>query len=140
MFLQNEFTKQYIELIESARNNPPQDEYTEKHHIIPRSLGGPDNPDNIVVLSLRDHLLAHKLLVDMTEGVNRGKMAYAYKFMINCDNFEILPEEYERIKILSIEYRKSLWKNEEFRMNASQHMSDSWNEHRKQNQSEKMKK
>ena len=127
MFLQNEFTEQYIELIESAKNNPPQDEYTEKHHIIPKSLGGTDSPDNIVVLSLRDHLLAHKLLVDMTEGVNRGKMGRAYKLMIDqniCDDFEILAEEYERTRILVSKHQsekmKSNWKDDDFRSNMIQ--------------------
>lgn len=31
----------------------------ERHHIVPRSLGGSDEPSNIVVLSHRDHTLAH---------------------------------------------------------------------------------
>jgi hypothetical protein len=35
----------------------------EKHHIQPRSLGGTDEPHNLVYLTPREHLLAHLLLV-----------------------------------------------------------------------------
>lgn len=36
--------------------------YYERHHIIPRSLGGSDEKSNIICLSASDHLFAHKLL------------------------------------------------------------------------------
>lgn len=36
-------------------------EYTERHHIIPKCMGGIDE-DNIVVLTAREHLIAHWLL------------------------------------------------------------------------------
>lgn len=36
--------------------------YTERHHIIPVSLGGDDNLDNYALLTLREHKLAHILL------------------------------------------------------------------------------
>ena len=35
----------------------------ERHHIIPRSLGGLDDPDNIVSLTVREHFFAHELLL-----------------------------------------------------------------------------
>lgn len=34
----------------------------ETHHILPRSLGGNDNKDNLVLLTLREHFIAHWLL------------------------------------------------------------------------------
>jgi ssDNA-binding Zn-finger/Zn-ribbon topoisomerase 1 len=37
-------------------------EYSENHHIIPRSLGGKDTPDNLVSLTPREHFIAHFLL------------------------------------------------------------------------------
>lgn len=37
-------------------------EYSEVHHILPRCLGGSDEPDNLVVLTAREHFLAHYLL------------------------------------------------------------------------------
>ena len=38
-------------------------EKTEIHHIIPRCLGGTDDEDNLVKLSIKQHCFAHKLLV-----------------------------------------------------------------------------
>lgn len=35
---------------------------THQHHIIPRCMGGTDDKNNLVELSLREHYLAHKLL------------------------------------------------------------------------------
>lgn len=34
----------------------------ETHHIVPKSLGGTDDPDNLVNLTVLEHVLAHKLL------------------------------------------------------------------------------
>lgn len=36
--------------------------YTERHHILPRSLGGGNEPDNLIRLSAEDHIFAHLLL------------------------------------------------------------------------------
>jgi hypothetical protein len=35
----------------------------ERHHIVPRCLGGSNRKDNLVYLTAREHFLAHKLLV-----------------------------------------------------------------------------
>lgn len=40
-------------------------EISEKHHIIPRCLGGRDRNDNLVSLTPEEHLIAHLLLVKM---------------------------------------------------------------------------
>ena len=37
-------------------------EYVEGHHIIPICMGGPNNKDNIVYLTAREHFVAHQLL------------------------------------------------------------------------------
>lgn len=39
--------------------------YRERHHIIPRCLGGNDDSDNIVDLTPEEHYVAHQLLVKM---------------------------------------------------------------------------
>lgn len=36
--------------------------YYEKHHIIPRCLGGDNSKDNLVLLTYREHIIAHRLL------------------------------------------------------------------------------
>lgn len=40
-------------------------EYKEKHHVLPKCMGGDDNPDNIVYLSHNEHVKAHVLLCKM---------------------------------------------------------------------------
>jgi hypothetical protein len=40
-------------------------EYTEKHHILPRCLGGSDSKSNLTKLTAREHYLAHYLLTKM---------------------------------------------------------------------------
>lgn len=37
--------------------------YKERHHIIPKSMGGNDQEDNLVDLTAREHFIAHLLLV-----------------------------------------------------------------------------
>ena len=39
--------------------------YTEKHHIVPKSLGGLDNESNLVKLTAREHFICHYLLTKM---------------------------------------------------------------------------
>lgn len=53
----------YNNLINKAKNrNIEEEKYVEHHHIIPLSIGGEDNKNNIVALYPREHYLAHKLL------------------------------------------------------------------------------
>lgn len=39
------------------------EEYTERHHIVPRCMGGSDDPDNLVDLTPEEHYVCHQLLV-----------------------------------------------------------------------------
>ena len=57
------------------------DSYTESHHIVPRSLGGGDDTDNLVNLTAREHFLCHWILVKMTSGQERHKMLNALRMM-----------------------------------------------------------
>lgn len=54
----------YNSLIERGKNRMLT-EYTEKHHIIPRCMGGTDAPANLVELTPEEHYLCHQLLVKM---------------------------------------------------------------------------
>lgn len=57
----NKYQKWYDQLVERARTRTLTG-YVEKHHVLPRSLGGTNDPDNIVKLTAREHLIAHMLL------------------------------------------------------------------------------
>ena len=68
-------------------SNAPDDEYFERHHIIPRSLGGSNESDNIVKLTAREHFIAHLLLTKMfNDAISREKMIYAFHMMFGTDN------------------------------------------------------
>lgn len=73
----------------------------EKHHIIPKSLGGSNKKENIVVLTPREHCLAHIILAKMYSGEEKAKMCYALislaKFR-NKNRESITSREYERLR------------------------------------------
>lgn len=56
--------------------------YFERHHVIPRSLGGDDSDDNLVALTPEDHFFAHVLLAK----IHGGKMMRALFAMSNLNN------------------------------------------------------
>lgn len=57
--------------------------YYEKHHILPKSLGGTNRKSNLVLLTAQEHFRAHFLLPEMvTSGQHRHKMACALVRMI----------------------------------------------------------
>jgi hypothetical protein len=56
------YTKLYKKLIHKAKERDMVDGYTEIHHIIPKSEGGSNDKDNLVVLTGREHFIAHKIL------------------------------------------------------------------------------
>lgn len=80
MYLDNKYTKWYKSIISKAQTRAL-DSYTEKHHIIPRSLGGTNLPDNLVKLTGREHFICHWLLMKMVTGPAREKMIYAFRMM-----------------------------------------------------------
>jgi hypothetical protein len=76
-FLENKYTKTYYSIIYRANARPEIIAYTEKHHILPKSLGGTDSIENLVALTAREHFICHMLLVKMTTGNDRYKMIHA---------------------------------------------------------------
>ena len=68
----------YRRLIKRAKGRSLQ-EYTEKHHIIPKCLGGSNFYDNLVALTAREHFVAHQLLCKIHP--NNKKLVYALYMM-----------------------------------------------------------
>lgn len=63
----------------------------ERHHILPKSLGGDNSVNNLVYLTGRQHLLAHWLLYKIHKGV---KMSMAFFLMrANKSNYLLTPIE-----------------------------------------------
>lgn len=83
MFIQNKYTKWYMQLV----SMPSTADYTERHHIIPRCLGGTDDESNLVNLSAKQHFIAHLLLPKMVTGKRDcEKLLYALRAMANLRN------------------------------------------------------
>lgn len=58
------YDKIYGQLIARGKRRVPRsDQCYERHHILPKCLGGPDLPENTVLLTPEEHFLAHQLLV-----------------------------------------------------------------------------
>jgi hypothetical protein len=71
---------EYNAFIEKCRLNPPHAGcYSEVHHIIPQSVGGSWHDDNVVRVTLLNHIECHRILARM--GLSSGAMAYAYAMM-----------------------------------------------------------
>lgn len=56
--------------------------YTEKHHIVPRCMGGSDDASNMVALTAEEHYVAHQLLVKMYPGA-QGLIFAAHRMTSN---------------------------------------------------------
>lgn len=59
------YSKHYDSLIKRALARDTINGYYEIHHIIPKCIGGSNEPDNLVKLTAREHAIAHLLLSNM---------------------------------------------------------------------------
>lgn len=78
--IENKYTKLYYKITSNAKQRITEG-YTELHHIIPQSMGGSNDKENLVELTAREHFICHWLLIKMTEGEDRSKMLYALNGM-----------------------------------------------------------
>jgi hypothetical protein len=89
------------------------------HHILPRSIGGTDSKDNLIVLTPKEHYFAHKLLYKFNTGLAKSKMAGAlvsmlpnYRRFISSKRYVI---EYEKYREWNREQAKAHWQRPEYR-------------------------
>lgn len=61
------YYSRYKKFIESLKEQSV-DGYCELHHIVPRSLGGSNNKDNLIALTARQHYVAHWILAKACGG------------------------------------------------------------------------
>ena len=102
-FLQNKYTKWYSNIISNAQNRDISG-YTEKHHIIPKSLGGSNKQTNLVKLTAREHFICHRLLTKMVVGDAKSKMwksLYITQVQgIGQNRYKITSRMYNQIKLM----------------------------------------
>jgi hypothetical protein len=97
-----EYLKIYNRIVERATNRDVLG-YVEKHHIIPKCLGGDNKKSNIVLLTAKEHYICHKLLCEIYP--NESKLKYAFWRMCNVANnkyqernYKVSAKVYSRIK------------------------------------------
>lgn len=71
----------YNQLMMKRMKMPSTAEYTETHHIVPRCMGGDNSSNNLVVLSAKEHYVAHHLLY---KHYRTSKLAHAWFMMLKC--------------------------------------------------------
>jgi hypothetical protein len=67
----------------SALKGQVVENYSEKHHIVPRSHGGSNKKDNLIVLTPRQHFIAHRMLWK----AYGGSMARAFFLMSKATRY-----------------------------------------------------
>ena len=70
------YCRLYSQLIKKAKNRLKPSCYTEKHHIIPKCLGGSNCRGNLVVLKAKEHYFVHKWLTKIFS--NNSKIWFAW--------------------------------------------------------------
>jgi len=86
LFIQNKYYTWYHQIIDKARTKN-YDGYSEVHHIIPSSLGGSDEPDNLIRLSYPEHFLCHWLLIKFVRTKrDKVKMIWALNCMTGAND------------------------------------------------------
>lgn len=133
----------YKKFIQS-RKNRILNGYTEKHHIIPKSI---IINNNVIYLSAREHYIAHKLLTKLFK-INTKywfKMAKAFNSMFFLSNDHdgryINSYDYEYRKNLhsaSMKYNNPMF-DEEIKAKAKLHMKKGWTNEKRQEAAERAK-
>lgn len=101
-----DYVKIYNDLIESAKTKHRDKRsgvYYEKHHILPKSWGGTDEDFNLVLLTAREHWVAHLLLVKCASGQNIYKAKQA---IINMGR--VISDDKRKNSILYTNARKAI--------------------------------
>lgn len=85
------YQKVYDDLIAKCQSRQSIDGYKERHHIIPKSIGGSNDQSNLVDLTAREHFIAHFLLAK----IYGGTQWHAIKRMRGNNGFYINSRLYE---------------------------------------------
>ena len=89
------------------------DEYHERHHIIPKCVGGTDDKENLIDLFAKEHFDAHRLLA--LENPDNDKLMYAWWCMSTAkskytkERYEVSATEYEEAKIALVKVLSDLF-------------------------------
>jgi hypothetical protein len=89
----------YDRIIDRARTRKLEG-YKEKHHIVPKCMGGSNKKENLIELTAREHFICHRLLNHIHPG-NRS-LIFASWMMSNLQSeqrsFKVSARTYEQLK------------------------------------------
>jgi NUMOD3 motif len=131
VFLENKYSRWYKNIILAAQTQERKRTkmiYFEKHHILPKSLGGNNESDNLVWLTSKEHLICHLLLCYMIDDTNKKwKMICAYHYL--SDHGKIKGKRYDSLKQFFSKNHpsKGILKSEEHKRK----IKESWSNERK---------
>ena len=112
MFIDNKYTTWYYNIINAASQRAVEG-YVERHHIIPKCLGGSNQKSNIVALTAKEHYICHQLLVRMVVKEHKSRMALAATSMWRKGNnqqrdYKKSSRSYDRLKKQASEFLSEL--------------------------------
>lgn len=110
--IKNKYFNWYIKIIENAKKRNTLQENYEIHHILPKSLGGLNNKQNLVKLTFREHFIVHILITKFTKNKDKIKMNKAVILMSGFHNRKIKTNShtYSNIKKQYIKDSSKFWK------------------------------
>jgi hypothetical protein len=124
-----DYQRIYNQLIEKAQNRTLEG-YTEKHHILPKCLGGNNDKENLVELTAREHFLCHMLLCEIYPKENKLKHALFLmsigKQKIKENHYVIGSRVYERLKIEYSQFLTGKKQSQETKDKKSKKMKEIW--------------
>ena len=95
------------------------EEYHERHHIVPKCMGGTNEEENLIDLFAREHFEAHRMLA--LENPENEKLVYAWFMMSTTHDskkrdYMVTSEEYQKSKKMFSKFHserlKKYWENE----------------------------
>ncbi|MCK9529394.1 MAG: NUMOD3 domain-containing DNA-binding protein [Gammaproteobacteria bacterium] len=100
-FIKNKYYLIYYKIIDRAKSRNISG-YIERHHVIPKSLGGSNDKSNMVCLTAKEHFICHRLLTKFTTGkfkLSMDRAAWRVSH-IQIKNKEVLitSSQYEKLK------------------------------------------
>lgn len=131
VFLHNKYSKWYFNIISSAQARTTNLTYFEKHHILPKSLGGKNTKENLVNLTAREHFICHWLLTKMVLTTkHRYQMWNAFSCMLYRKNssqqrYQISSKKFETIKKAGAAIKSQLWSGQNNPMYNKTHSTES---------------
>jgi hypothetical protein len=117
------YKKHYMMLMETRKLRVKNsDTYYENHHILPRSMGGSNDPENLVLLTVREHFIAHWLLWRIHRNEEMARAFFCMHFFKNSKK-----QGLERKIFSSIAYEEArISFIEKMKNDASTKMRECW--------------